>query len=177
MRTVLFLRRVNVGGSHLKMVDLLETVSVAGYRDCVSVLASGNVIVSSSSPVDTDSVVDAIEKRHGFVTEVFMRSEDEVRRIVTHNPFPDSETKVEVVLLARQPDDATIEAIAAIASGPDSLHVIGTEIYWQRSQVDGRLVEPFPKETDLRKVLGGDSTRRTIGTVERVVARLDSMEP
>ncbi len=174
MRTVLLFRRVNVDGSRLKMAQLLETVADAGYPEAVSVAASGNVIAWSDRFVDTDAIVDAIQQNHGFRTEVFARSEHEFRLLPLINPFADTEGKVEIVFLSSVPSRQTVKEIASIATGPDRLQVVGKEIFWWRPLP---LEAPIPKETALRKVLGADSTRRTLGTVENVIRQLDSTNP
>ena len=66
MLSALLLRRINVGGSHVKMADLCATIGGAGYRDAVSVLASGNVIVQSEGPVDVLAIEDAIDSAREF---------------------------------------------------------------------------------------------------------------
>jgi uncharacterized protein (DUF1697 family) len=153
------------------MAELLRTVADAGYPDAVSVLASGNVIVRSDRPVQTGLVEDAIHASHGFRSEVFVRSEKDVRSLVRANPFAEVEGKIEVVFLPRAPDAVAIEAVAKIATGPDLLRVLGREIFWWRPLP----LEPaIPKETALRRAIGVDSTRRTLGTVERIIAKLDS---
>jgi uncharacterized protein (DUF1697 family) len=162
---------VNVDGSRLKMAELIDTVATVGYPKSESVVASGNLIVWSDSPVDTTAVTKAILDAHGFTTEIYMRSEDEVRRLPKRNPFSDLGGKVEVAFLPENPTPEAVAAVGEIATGPDLLRVVGTEIFWWRPVP---LQPAIPKETALRRALGTTSTRRTLGTVARIIARLDS---
>lgn len=156
------------------MSDLLATVADAGYPEAVSVVASGNIIVSSDIFVDTDAVVAAIEANHGFTSEIFARLEHEVRVLPKINPFAGHPGKVEVVFLPESPSRSVIDKVAEIATGPDLLRVVGSEIFWHRPLP---LQPSIPKETDLRKAIETASTRRTLATVERVIAKLDLMSP
>ncbi|MCB1246978.1 MAG: DUF1697 domain-containing protein, partial [Acidimicrobiia bacterium] len=113
-----------------------------------------------------------IADRHGFTTEVFVRSETEMEALPQVNPFDGAEGKVELVFLGADPTDEVVSGIGTIATGPDTLRVIGREIWWLRPvPID----QSIPKETDLRRVLGADSTRRTFGTVEKIIAVMEAM--
>jgi uncharacterized protein (DUF1697 family) len=51
-RYVAFLRGVNVGGVNLKMAEVARAFTDAGLDDVVTVLASGNVLLTSRAGVD-----------------------------------------------------------------------------------------------------------------------------
>lgn len=173
MLHAVLLRRVNVGGSHVRMVDLLATLEHAGYPAAETVLASGNVVVDSSTDIDTGAIVGAIMQRHGFPTEVFVRRKKDLEDLIEVCPFDASEGKIEVVFMHRALDTDAVGALRTIATGPDLLRPIGREIHWFRPFPLG---ESTPNERQLRTVIGGDSTRRTMGTVERIVAKMERFE-
>lgn len=51
-RYAAFLRGVNVGGVTLKMADVAAVFTAAGFTDVKTILASGNVLLNSSSSAD-----------------------------------------------------------------------------------------------------------------------------
>ena len=44
----MFLRGINVGGINIKMADLRDALKDAGFADAKTLLASGNVVLSSN---------------------------------------------------------------------------------------------------------------------------------
>jgi len=170
MLSVVLLRRINVTGGHVRMADLLETFSDAGYPDAVSVLASGNVIVNSQDPVNSGSIERKIVDRHGFISEAFVRTQPEILDVIDDCPFTNEGAKVEVVFMQLPATMEVIESVGEIATGPDALEVIGREIFWRRPVPLG---ESIPKERHLKVAIGADSTRRTMATVERIAAKME----
>lgn len=153
------------------MTELINTVATAGYPRAESIVASGNLIVWSDRVVDTAALTEAILDTHGFTTEIYQRSESDVRKLPETNPYADLGGKVEVVFLPDAPTPEVVAAIGEIATGPDLLRVVGSEIFWWRPLP---LQPALPKESALRRALSTTSTRRTLGTVERIIAKLDS---
>lgn len=153
------------------MAELIDTVANAGYPQAESIVASGNLIVWSDGVVDTAALTEVILDTHGFTTEIYQRTETDVRKLPETNPYAELGGKVEIVFLPNSPTPEVIAAIGRIATGPDLLRVVGREIFWWRPIP---LQPAIPKETTLRRALGTNSTRRTLGTVERIIAKLDS---
>ena len=48
-RYIAFLRGVNVGGVNLKMADVANAMQAAGFTEVRTILASGNVLLDSTS--------------------------------------------------------------------------------------------------------------------------------
>jgi uncharacterized protein (DUF1697 family) len=172
MLAALFLRRINVTGSRMTMNDLRDTLAYAGFPDIETVRASGNAIVRSDTYPDRAHIEKVIEERHGFFSETFIRSEEELRAVVSKNPFLQAAGKVEVAFLQEEPTRAVIEDVLALPSGNDTLEIVNREIYWLRPLP---LEESYPSERHLRAALGVDSTRRTMGTVELMLGAMDRM--
>lgn len=171
MITVLFLRRVNVSGSRVVMAELRETLADIGYADSRTILASGNVVISSQNVVDIAAVERAVEQRHGFHSEIFARSADEVVGLADAHPFIDRDGTTELAFLHAAPSRDQVAAIEAIATGRDDLVVVGRELWWFRPHP---LEESFPKETAVRKILGY-TTRRGYRTIERIIRVIEEL--
>jgi len=170
MGYVVLLRRINVTGGHVKMADLLATFRTVGYPAATSVLASGNIIVGSAERPDRDVLIEAIAQRHGIVTNAFIRSGTELRSVLDRCPFGTEDATIDVVFMHADLGAAATSQLADVAIGPDELVADGSEIYWRRPHPLGVSV---PSERVLRSVIGGDSTRRTLRTVQRIAAKME----
>ncbi len=170
--TALFLRRVNVSGSRVKMADLRETLANVGYPNSRTILASGNVVIDSQKVVDIRAIEVAIEAEYGFHSEIFSRTAPEVASLAAANPFRDREGTIELAFLHTPPSRDVIRAVEALATGRDDLAIIDRELWWFRPHP---LEESFPKETAVRKVLG-TTTRRGYRTIERVLDVIEEMD-
>ena len=102
----------------------------------------------------------------------FVRSDDEVRAIAAHEPFPAevveaSAGKLQVVLLTSEPRPQARRQVLAMAGEDDRLEFRGRELFWLPS---GGLLE---SELDLDAVADvlGMTTTRTKGTVDQIAAK------
>lgn len=90
-RYVAFLRGINVGGHRkIKMTDLAAIFSAMGHRDVRTLLASGNVIFSSTEIDEkrlTAAIQDALHSELGYPVDVILRSMDYLRALVIRDPF------------------------------------------------------------------------------------------
>jgi len=89
VRYVILLRGVNVGGVTVKMIELRELLETLGYRDVKTVLASGNVLVTSeASAASVKAEVEAaLRERFGYDAWVHVLATDALRVIVEAYPF------------------------------------------------------------------------------------------
>ncbi|MEO8527534.1 MAG: DUF1697 domain-containing protein [Pseudolysinimonas sp.] len=105
-RYVALLRGVNVGGVNIKMAELAEVIRGLGYDDVKTVLASGNVLLTTS-----DSAEDAKEKletalrgHFGYEAWVHVLTQDAVASIVAAYPFERSDDRHAYVVFVVKPD-------------------------------------------------------------------------
>ena len=90
MRHAVLLRAVNVGGTgRLPMAELAALCRAAGFADAETVLASGNVVLTSDA--DETAIRAALEPplaaRLGVPVPVFVRTGAEMEAILAANPF------------------------------------------------------------------------------------------
>jgi uncharacterized protein (DUF1697 family) len=88
---VAFLRGVNVGGKKpVKMRQLVDVLTAAGFRNVRTLIASGNVIFEASAK-DPKHIARKMEKHLldalGYEITVIIRNVDDLRAIVKRNPF------------------------------------------------------------------------------------------
>jgi uncharacterized protein (DUF1697 family) len=90
MKYAAFIRGINVGGNVLiKMADLKKLFEKEGLKDVKTILASGNVVFSSSkSPASLEKLLETtLRKKYKRPIGVFVRSLDELNAINKMQPF------------------------------------------------------------------------------------------
>lgn len=127
------LRGINVGGKNiLPMRDLAVMFEEAGCENVRTFIQSGNVIFNSASSVSrrlAGVVASRIEERFGYKAPVVLRTAQQLREVVSNNPFPHAEDILHVMFLADLPDAAKSAALDPNRSSPDRFIVRGRDIY------------------------------------------------
>lgn len=133
---VALLRGINVGGKNkLPMADLAAMFREAGCDDVRTYIQSGNVVFRAGPALagDIPSLISAsILDQFGYRIPVVTRTASEFREIVKANPFSESGTeanKLLVLFLADLPDRAQVEALDPNRSPGDEFAVVGREVF------------------------------------------------
>jgi uncharacterized protein (DUF1697 family) len=134
-RFAAFLRGVNVGGVNLKMAEVATALTDAGFTNVRTILATGNVLVESSSG---DAGVRkkaeaALRERFGYEAWVLAYTIDTVRTIFEAYPF-ERELDGYQSYVTFVTDAAVLSELSALAdqTGPDEKIAPGDGvIYWQ----------------------------------------------
>ena len=131
-RYVGLLRGVNVGGVNMKMADLAEVVRGLGYDDVVTVLASGNVLFTTTDAAATakERLEAALRERFGYEAWVHVLAQDAVRGIVEAYPFERSGDLHAYVIFAMDP--ATRDELRSIRldAGVEKVEPGDGVLYW-----------------------------------------------
>ena len=166
-----FLRGVNVGGVNLKMADVAQVLTDAGFSNVRTILASGNVLLESSSSVAAvrKKAEATLRQRFGYDAWVLAYDIDTVRAIDEAYPF---EREVDgyqsyVTFVA---DPAVLDELAALSgkAGSDEKISRGNGVvYWQ-----------VPKGSTLDNTIGktmgkprykSSTTTRNLRTLDKVL--------
>ncbi|MGI8960200.1 MAG: DUF1697 domain-containing protein [Bryobacteraceae bacterium] len=133
---VALLRGVNLGGKNrLPMKDLALMFMDAGCHNVSTYIQSGNVIFSALptvAPQVTALIAAEIHKYFEFKTQIVLRTTDELRDVVSNNPFIKAgiaEETLHVLFLAELPNSSDIDDLNPDRSPPDKFIVRGREIY------------------------------------------------
>ncbi|MEU0497833.1 DUF1697 domain-containing protein [Mycobacterium sp. NPDC006124] len=172
-RYVAFLRGVNVGGVNLKMAQVATAFADAGFSDVETVLASGNVLVTSKAKVDTvrAKAEKALRDAFGYDAWVLAYERDAVQAISEAFPFTrEVDGHHSYVTFVTGAD--VLDELAALAAdgGPDELIERGQGVvYWQVPK-SGTL------DTTIGKTMGkkrykSSTTTRNLRTIEKVLAK------
>jgi uncharacterized protein (DUF1697 family) len=134
-RYIALLRGINVGGNTmLKMSDLKPCLERAGLGNVHTYINSGNVGFDSDGS-EGDLVLGierAIETEFGRSVPVMIRSQNEISRIISANPFRgefESHKEMHVLFLREEMPDAKARQLLDAAEPPERFTVVGREIY------------------------------------------------
>lgn len=175
-RYVAFLRGVNVGGVTLKMADVSAAFTDAGFTAVKTVLASGNVLLTSDRDVAgvRSTAEQALRERFGYDAWVLAYEADTVAAISAGYPF-DREVDGHHSYVTFVTDAQVLDELAALAStAPPEEKIERGEgvIYWQ-----------VPRSTTLDTTIGktmgkkrykSSTTTRNLRTVDKVLRSVDS---
>ncbi len=174
MRSVAFLRGINVGGHRVTKDEFIAVFAALGHTEVDTFLASGNVLFEPGPDgADTDVIAEALEAALGYAVPTTLRTGAEVTAIAESEPFPaatlaESTGKPQVMLLFETPSAAAGRELLALATDDDLLVLDGSELHWLPAQgVSGT-------ELDIAAVarIAGTNTVRTANTLRRLVGRL-----
>ena len=170
-RYAAFLRGVNVGGVNLKMAEVADALTAAGFTAVKTILASGNVLLDSKASVTTvrTKVEAALRETFGYDAWVLAYELETVAKISKAYPF-EREVEGHHSYVTFVTDAAVLDELAGLATdaGPDELIERGDGvIYWQVPQT-GTL------DTTIGKTMGkkrykSSTTTRNLRTVDKVL--------
>ena len=169
---IALLRGINVGGhNQLPMVTLRELLTALGYRDVVTYIQSGNVILDSDDdPTEIATTIEAsLAGDLGLDVAVIIRTPAEVPAAVTASPYvayPDP-SRVFIAFLAASPDPAAVAATDPHTYDPDTFAVVGREVHVHCPSGLGR---SKLSNAWLERQLGVPSTMRNLNSVGRILA-------
>jgi uncharacterized protein (DUF1697 family) len=135
---IAFLRGVNMTGHNMiRMTDLAALFKKLGYKDSEAYIQSGNVIFTNSGDQAGNEIEllieKAIKRKFGHDIFVMIRSVEELRKVLTSNPFMSAEnpdqTKHAAIFLKKTPSLAQTDKISGIDYPPDKFAVSGREIF------------------------------------------------
>lgn len=173
MRAVVLLRGVNVGGVRFAMADLRVALEQAGFTDVRTVLASGNVLLSSGEGdrrAMARRVHEVIRDRFGFDVAAIAVSLAVVRTTVEEYPFTRADDRHAYVVFA---DDAAaladlVDLAGSLDSAEEQVRPGGDIVYWDVPK--GRTLDsPFGSRFG-RWQRSGAVTTRNIRTLEKILA-------
>ncbi|KWX69114.1 DUF1697 domain-containing protein [Mycobacterium sp. NAZ190054] len=170
-RYAAFLRGVNVGGVNLKMAAVAQTLHGAGFTDVKTILASGNVLLSSRAGAAAvrQRAEQALRDEFGYDAWVLVYDLDTVAAISAAFPFerevPDHHSYVTFVS-----DDEVLQELSGLAQrpGPGELIQGGDGVvYWQAPRA-ATLTSAMGR-TMGKKRYKSSTTTRNLRTIDKVL--------
>ena len=147
----------------------------AGYSDVVTVLASGNLILSAESD-RPDSIAGAIRRLLSDEFDVNVpcvaRTANQVREVLDRNPLHDvvsDPSRYLVNFLSEEPDPEVVAALLEEDHSPEAIAIEGTEAYvWTPDGVKAMTLS----YSYLERRFGVVATARNWNTVKKIAAKL-----
>jgi len=169
-----FLRGINVAGNRgLKMAELEKIYGSLGFQNVQTYRQSGNVIFShhgkDESGIST-RIENALMTRMGLDVKIFLRSPNELAKIVEGHPFRNKDrTRVHVTLLHSKPVKVPIAKITAAAAKGEEFALYNREVFLFLPNGQGRtkLSNNF-----FEKTLGIAATTRNWNTISGLLKRV-----
>jgi uncharacterized protein (DUF1697 family) len=137
MRCIAFIRGINIGRKNrIKMTDLKEVFESMGFKNVKTYLQSGNVIFNHNYGDIAEIAKDIekeISKNFEFSVNVIIRTENELKNVVSNNPFIKESNieidKLHVTFLQDLPDPKIVLNLDINKDENEKFEVIGREIY------------------------------------------------
>lgn len=175
---VALLRGINVGGKNkLPMKELIEMFVEAGCDDARSYIQSGNVIFNAAPDVSAQlpaQITTRIAQRFGYRTPVLLRSAEQLRDVISNNPFLPggaAEVTLHVMFLADRPSSHRVAELDPERSPPDAFIVRGQEVYLR---LPGGMADTKLTNSYFDSKLATTSTARNWRTVTKLLELMDA---
>ena len=116
------------------MADLAAICADLEYRDPTTLLASGNVVLTTEDgAAEVEAALEAALARAGLVTDVLVRGSVELEQVIAANPFPDAvedHPSHVTVTFHREPfPPEALDRLRAVHDGPERLSAVGRELF------------------------------------------------
>ncbi|MDP9463788.1 MAG: DUF1697 domain-containing protein [Actinomycetota bacterium] len=169
---IVLLRGINVGGANkLAMTDLKALLSSLGHTNVSTYIQSGNVVLTSPRSDRATLAVEistAVERTHGLIISVVLRTPEELRAALAANPFAAEAdgSRVMITFLSGTPSPDAISKLEADRFVPDRFELRGSELYAHYPNGAGRskmTLDYFEKR------LGVRGTARNLNTVAKLI--------
>lgn len=165
-----FLRGINVGGINIKMADLKDALASCGFGDAKTLLASGNVVLSSQddAAVVKQHVEECLRRSFGYDAWVVVLAAGRVAELVDACPFPedDKSTHTYITLASDTAMLDELEAAGTALEGTEQKR-LGPEALAWLAPAGGTLDSPFSKISSKAK-FKATTTTRNLRTLIRV---------
>ena len=169
-------RGINVGTrNRVPMAEFRSKLTGVGYVDPVTILQSGNVILTSNCG-DAATLSSSIEKlmadEFGVRVPCPARTAEQVEAVLELNPLrdvADDGSRYLINFLSEEPDAEAVRSLGGANHEPEVIHIEGSEAYvWTPEGVKAmRLSYSY-----LEKHFGLIATARNWNTLEKIAARL-----
>jgi uncharacterized protein (DUF1697 family) len=170
---VVLLRGINVGGINIKMADLRVALTAAGFTDVRTVLATGNVLLSSSLSVAAlkTEVESALAQTFGYQAWVVVLDVPTLRAVVESYPF-DAEREGWHPYVVFGNDDRHLTELSALAGELDpELERIAegnSVLYWEVRR--GNTTDSTFGKATAKAKYKATTTTRNVRTLVKILA-------
>ncbi|UZX03743.1 DUF1697 domain-containing protein [Arthrobacter sp. CDRTa11] len=172
-----FLRGINVGGINIRMADLRDALTSCGFADVKTLLASGNVVLTSEQGAAAvkQQIEECLRTSFGYDAWVVVLAAGRVAELVEACPYPedDRETHTYITLASDAAMLDELDAAGAALEGSEQKR-LGPEALAWLAPAGGTLDSPFSKISSKARFKATTTTRnlRTLIKVRDAAAAL-----
>ncbi|WP_419854624.1 DUF1697 domain-containing protein [Candidatus Poriferisodalis sp.] len=179
-RCVVLPKGINVGGhNRVPMAELRPKLAEAGYTDPITILQSGNIIVTADQPDDATGPAAVAASVQQLLADEFdvhvpcvARTAAEIEAILERNPLrhiADDGSRYLVNFLSDEPSPEAVRELTEVDHSPEVVHVEGSEAYvWAPEGIKALHLT----YAHLERHFGVTATARNWNTLERIAAKL-----
>jgi len=173
-RLIALLRGVNLAArNRVSMPELRKRLGEAGFEDVATLVASGNVVLTSSKQPDTVArEVKKVVADMGVDCAVVVRTRDELADAIERNPIPEGVSApklLQVTFFSGEPSPEAVEKLVSQDYGEERVVVSGREAYaWHPNGI-----QKSKLARELGKTLRSEGTARNWNTVTKLLELAD----
>ena len=171
-----FLRAINVGSHTVKMENLKALFEKINFKNVQTFIASGNVIFETEE-INLEEIKSKIEEKLkkflGYDVAAFIRTKEELKKILDKIPFKKSGTEAQqnnlyIAFLEKQPTKKNKEELDRIKGMSNEFYISKNNMYWlckknfSDSGINGNKLE---------KILGVNLTIRNSTTINKLLIK------
>lgn len=169
------LRGINVGGQKkILMADLKSLYESLKLKEVTTYIQSGNVSFKTNDKFPdiklAEQIEKAIYKKYDFEVSVIIRNKDELKKIISSNPFSKEKDldvkKLHLTFLSETPGKAEIKNVSGVDYFPDQFIVKDKEVYLHITESYG---ETKLSNNFFEKKLKVKATTRNWNTVNKLL--------
>ncbi len=169
-------RGINVGTrNRVPMAELRSKLTEAGHSDPVTILQSGNIIITSDcadAVALSSSIGQLLAEEFGVDVPCLARTAEQVEAVLERDPLcdvADDGSRYLVNFLSKEPDAEAVRALCEADHEPEVVCVEGSEVYvWTPQGVKAmRLSYSY-----LERRLGVIATARNWNTLNKIASKL-----
>lgn len=172
MQFIVFLRGINVSGQKkIKMAELREALSNAGFQGVQSYIQSGNLIVKDEGSIKEveEKISSLIMDQYGFDVVCVARTRQDLKSILDNSPYLGTEREEKrmcFTMLKRIPEETRLKKLREVQFPPEEWTGDGTIIYGYSPNGLGKA-----KLTNnyFEKVLQVEATTRNLNTMRKMI--------
>ena len=172
---IALLRGINVGGRNkMPMAELRAGLEAAGFCSVRSYIQSGNVVFDAT-PTSKYALAkrldEAIERRFGFLPEIFLLTTTDFQAAIDNNPFPDAVSEPKTLhfyFLECVPNSPDVDSINNMVTSTERYELIDTIFYLHAPDGVGR----SKLASSVERRLGVSATARNYKTIQALSTML-----
>lgn len=166
---IVLFRGINVGGKNLlPMKDLVPLLEQNNYKNVLSYIQSGNVVLNSANN-PAEQIQNIVLNNFGFTPDIFTIDECLFTTLALNNPYTEFEGKFVHFYFCKNDINLVDEKLNKYISSSETFTVKGNVFYLHAPEGIGR----SKLVANIEACLGQSTTGRNLNTINKISAMLE----